>query len=398
MGYELKIVSDKEVANHIFTQGSLTGDTNSKNYTQKNFDKSWPGYLVFMVLYDGEDVIAFGGAKDYGKFARIFDRWFVFPEYRQCGLGDNEWCKQFIIPLMEHIGDRIPFISMEFARRRPVLQKAVDAWNEVLPADKELHILDGLYETVNNSWQNIAIPKSVTSIDLPYKGDVQFKTVEPGKVWICDDFLSQSELNHVLKEWEEFKEWEVLEQQPDAYHVSNIHYSFERLDPTTFSPKDKIIESVVNRLNPLYRREFNEAAPKYNLDENQFYFKEHEIGKSRFDLHAEPTPDDIRSFGHCVFLLYLTDETDGAIICPSESDAKEAGMIDEGFIDGVKGISIDWVKETIETLPKVNRCIVIKNGTPHHVPVCSGRRKCISGWSFLPVMHELKTRDSENES
>jgi len=171
MAYELKIIKDKELANFIFTQGAFTGDANSKNYTQKNFDKSWPTYLVFMVLYDGENPIAFSGAKDYGKFARIFDRWFVFPKYRQAGLGDNVWCKHFINPLLEHIGNKIPFISMEFARRKPALEKAVKEWNKVLTPENQLHVIDGLYETVPNSWQNIALPCKYNTIDLPKQQD-----------------------------------------------------------------------------------------------------------------------------------------------------------------------------------------------------------------------------------
>ena len=398
VAYELKIIKDKEEANRIFTQGSLTGDTNSKNYTQKHFDKSWPTYLVFMVLYDGEDPIAFSGAKDYGRFARIFDRWFVFPEYRQCGLGDNEWCKQFIIPLMDNIDDKIPFISMEFSRRKPALEKAVKAWNKVLPVEKHLRVLDGLYETVPNSWQNIALPQSEPGIDLPYLADIRFKAVEPGKVWVCDDFLSQPELEHILNEWDKFGDWDTVEQEQDKAYVSNIYYSYERpKEQPTYQHKGRIVRNVVDRLNPLYKREFGEAAPKYGYDlvKNQFYFKEHKIGESRFDLHAEPTPADENSFGHCVFMLYLSDEVDGAIICPSEQDAADAGMITDSFKDGVNGISIDWCKNTVETMPKVNRCIVMKTGTPHYVPPCSGRRKCITGWSFLNKLPVIK--DTTNE-
>ena len=398
VAYELKIIKDKELANIIFTQGSLTGDTNSKNYTQKHFDKSWPTYLVFMVLYDGKDPIAFSGAKDYGKFARIFDRWFVFPEYRQCGLGDNEWCKQFIIPLMDNIGDKIPFISMEFARRKPALEKAVKAWNNVLPKEKHLRVLDGLYETVPNSWQNIALPKSEPGIDLPYQSDIRFKTVEPGKVWVCDDFLSDKEMEHILEEWNKFNDWTTIEQEKNKAYVSDIHYSYEKpkIQPV-YKHKSRIVRNVLDRLNPLYKREFGEAAENQwtHMRKNQFYFKEHEPGVSRFDLHAEPTPNDKDTFGHCVFMLYLTDEADGAIICPSEADAERDGLITDSYIAGVEGITIDWCKNTVKTLPKVNRCIVMKTGTPHYVPTCSGRRKCISGWSFMDDLPPLKIKHDE---
>jgi len=176
--------------------------------------------------------------------------------------------------------------------------------------------------------------------------------------------------------------------------VSNIYYSYERpRELPSYEHKCKIVKNVVDKLNLLYGREFGEFASNYapDLIQSQFYFKEHRVGKSMFDLHAEPTPADKDSFGHCVFMLYLSDEVDGAIICPSKQDAADAGMINNEFKDGVKGITIDWCKNTIETIPKVNRCIVMKTGTPHYVPPCSGRRKCITGWSFLDKLPTLKT-------
>ena len=162
----LEIITEKNNAEFIFTQGSLTGDSNRKNYTPDQFELSWKEWLKFVVLYDDSEIVGFGAIRDFGDYARIFDRYFVFPEFRQLGLGNNEFCKIFANFMIENVEGKIPFISMEHARRRGVLQNAVEACNSVLEKSNHLKMLGGLFETVPGSWQNIAININHDHFDL----------------------------------------------------------------------------------------------------------------------------------------------------------------------------------------------------------------------------------------
>lgn len=163
---EFKLVDDKEQARIIFSEAFASNDTNSKNYSPEQFEKSWNKWLKFYVLFDGDDPVAFSGIRDFGDYARIFDRYFVSRRYRQNGLTNNEFCKMIVPVLVDQTEGRVPFFSMEFLKRRPVIQDAIRACNEVLPEDKRFHLLPGLYETMPNSWQNIAIQVPHTSISL----------------------------------------------------------------------------------------------------------------------------------------------------------------------------------------------------------------------------------------
>lgn len=166
---DLKRINDKKIAQEVFVRGSLTDDRYSKNYTLDNFENGWINWLSFYILYNDDDVVGFSGIRDFGDYARIFDRYFIFPKYRKKGLGDGEYNRLFIETLIDNVDDKIPFFSMEFDKRRPVIHNATRTCNEVLPENKHFHVLPGLYETMPNSWQNISIQKPHTTINLNYK-------------------------------------------------------------------------------------------------------------------------------------------------------------------------------------------------------------------------------------
>lgn len=165
----LETITDKNLAEYIFTQGRFTGDKNSKNYTLSDFNFNWDKWLKFYVLYDNSSVVGFSGIRNYGKYARVFDRYFIFPEYRKQGFGDGEYCQIFVKELISNTFGRIPFFSIEHALKRSVLFNAINSCNEVLPEHLHFHALPGMYETAPNSWQNIAIQKPHLTIDLNYK-------------------------------------------------------------------------------------------------------------------------------------------------------------------------------------------------------------------------------------
>ena len=163
-------ITDKDLTRHIFTQGYFTSDKNSKNYSINDFNYSWDKWLKFFVLYDGESVVGFSGIRDYGNYARIFDRYFIFPEYRKPGFGDGEYCQIFVKDLVSNVSGKVPFFSIDHAPKRSVLFNAIGSCNSVLPSDQQFHALPGLYKTAPNSWQNVAIQKPHLTIDLKRNG------------------------------------------------------------------------------------------------------------------------------------------------------------------------------------------------------------------------------------
>lgn len=166
---EFKTIADIDEAHEIFVFASTTTDFNSKNYTSEQFYKSWPKWIDFSVMFEDGEPVLFCGIRNYGDFARIFDRYFVFPDKRLRNLSNNEYCRLIVADQISKAKEKIPFFSMEFLKRRPVLQNAIDACNEVLPEEHHFHLLPGLYETAPNSWQNVALQKPHTWISLNYK-------------------------------------------------------------------------------------------------------------------------------------------------------------------------------------------------------------------------------------
>lgn len=165
---DLKLITDKEYAQYIFTQGVFTNDRNSKNHTIQQFELAWKSWLGFFVMYKNEDPVLFSGIREFGIHARIFDRYMVFPEHRRNGLRANEYVQEIVNELINHVPTHTPFFSIERVNRRRTTINTTKSINKVLPKDKQFHVLEGMYETAPNSWQNISIQKP-HSINLPRK-------------------------------------------------------------------------------------------------------------------------------------------------------------------------------------------------------------------------------------
>jgi hypothetical protein len=217
-----------------------------------------------------------------------------------------------------------------------------------------------------------------------------WQTIATDQIWMQDDFLSEDELTHVLKEWELFTSFHTIEQKKEEYLLAPTYYHSKQPKRPPRSKK-KIQTFVIDRLNTLYPNVFGKTADTDNLTYAQFYFKENEPNVSRYDLHVEPGPGEKNSFGDCVFMLYLSDEVDGPITAPSLADAQT--LINDVYDKSVSEMVIRYVDQTVSIVPKKNRCVVMRNGTPHYVPTGSGVRKCITGWSFMP--RKLRNRTDE---
>ena len=153
----LQIISDYRKAKNIFMIARLYEDSNRKNYTEEEFNLAWRNWLNFYVLYDNDNVIGFCGTRKFnGGYGRIFDRYFIIPEYRNNSLAHKEYSLDIVSRLVDDCkeAELIPFFSIEKGRR--TIELAVKKFNKNLLEADHFKVLDGLYSTVPNSWQNIA--------------------------------------------------------------------------------------------------------------------------------------------------------------------------------------------------------------------------------------------------
>ena len=163
---DVRQILNKQEIKHIFCEAFMFDDRNAKNYSEHQFELGYRQWIGFFTLQDAEKVVAFCGIRQYGAYARIFDRYFVHPDYRKQGLDISEHSTLLVNILINSCEDKIPFFSIEHRSKRPALLRAIDRFNSALSTDKQFHALDGLYQTAPNSWQNIAILKPHKSIDL----------------------------------------------------------------------------------------------------------------------------------------------------------------------------------------------------------------------------------------
>lgn len=153
----------------LYKSAYEVGDPNKENYNSLDAELSWQKWIYF---YSVEDIL-FCGLRDYGKFARIFDRFFIFPKYRKQGLHHASYSAEIVSTLVNDCLDvgKIPFVSIQERRKRNALARACDEWNNVINSH-EFKVLPGLYCTVPDNmddekcWQNIATLDG-HPIDLP---------------------------------------------------------------------------------------------------------------------------------------------------------------------------------------------------------------------------------------
>ena len=59
---------------NLYKRAYDVGDPNKENYNETDAKLSWRQWIYFYSIQD----VMFCGMRDYGKFARIFDRFFIF--------------------------------------------------------------------------------------------------------------------------------------------------------------------------------------------------------------------------------------------------------------------------------------------------------------------------------
>ncbi len=161
---ECREIKDKEVARYIFLQAHLTEDKNRGNYSPEEFENAWGKWSSFFALYDNEHVVAFSGVRKFGqKYVRIFDRYFVNPDYRHETLNNAEYSLCLVQKQLERLENRIPFFSIESSKSATL--RAAYKFNSVIGSEY-FHVLDGKHPTLGGSLQFIAIAKPHETINL----------------------------------------------------------------------------------------------------------------------------------------------------------------------------------------------------------------------------------------
>ena len=206
-----------------------------------------------------------------------------------------------------------------------------------------------------------------------------WKCVANDQVWVNDNFLPTDYINFILNSWNETATYQNVEQQGMKYLVTPTNYHYSSVS-NKIQNYNNIQQTVLTEINKFYPSIVGQKAPTKNLSYLQYFMKTAVPNVSFYDLHCEPSILEEEHFGPAVFMLYLGDEDDGEIIFPNETDAQE--HITPAYENTCKLINVSYVKQTVSIIPKKNKCVVLRTGTPHYVNKCSGLRYCISGMSF----------------
>lgn len=192
--------------------------------------------------------------------------------------------------------------------------------------------------------------------------------------YIIDNFIDEEYIDKILHNME-ISSSVHLDGTKEKHLIGKTNYNYNIFRDGIRNNED-IKTHVFGKLNEFYERELGKTASSENLNPLQFFSKSFNPNEGFYDLHTE----DPKYFGEVVFMLYLNDEVDGQLVLPSYEDSLP--LWTDGFQTMVDNLNVEYVQETVEILPKRNRCVFVKVGMAHLVKPCSGKRYTVSGWSF----------------
>ena len=192
-------------------------------------------------------------------------------------------------------------------------------------------------------------------------------------LWSWDDFLSIGSFESVLSAINSSIRVEKDSHETNHY-VGITHYNYHVVKHN-FRNNLTLVSEVLGKLNLLYQPLLGKVATADSLNGNALWAKVFNAG-SNFEMHVETK----ETFGEVVFLLYLSDEIDGALILPDEATARQQHWT-SGFQDIYDTHPVDFVGP-YKFLPKKNTCLVMRVETAHLVEPCTGLRPTLNGWSF----------------
>ena len=192
------------------------------------------------------------------------------------------------------------------------------------------------------------------------------------EVWVCENFLPNTMVDDILEKMSDSDE-KTLDGADAKHLVGNTYYNYNVLNDLRHIEEYRTF--IIDKLNTLYEPVFGKTAQTEDLSPLNYFFKTFNPKISKYDLHTE-SPE---LFGDAVFMLYLSNEPDGALRIPSRSQCMD--MMTEGFRDMMSKVDVRFAGPK-SIMPTRNKCVVMRVGLAHLVEPCSGARPCITGWNF----------------
>jgi len=192
------------------------------------------------------------------------------------------------------------------------------------------------------------------------------------EVWVCENFLPNTMVDDILEKMSNSDE-KTLDGADAKHLVGNTYYNYNVLNDLRHIEEYRTF--IIDKLNTLYEPVFGKTAQTEDLSPLNYFFKTFNPKVSKYDLHTE-SPE---LFGDAVFMLYLSDEPDGALKIPSRSQCMD--MMTDGFRDMMSKVDVRFAGPK-SIMPTRNKCVVMRVGLAHLVEPCSGNRPCVTGWSF----------------
>jgi hypothetical protein len=192
------------------------------------------------------------------------------------------------------------------------------------------------------------------------------------EVWVCENFLPNTMVDDILEKMSNSDE-KTLDGADAKHLVGNTYYNYNVLNDLRHIEEYRTF--IIDKLNTLYEPVFGKTAQTEDLSPLNYFFKTFNPKVSKYDLHTE-SPE---LFGDAVFMLYLSDEPDGALRIPSRSQCMD--MMTDGFRDMMSKVDVRFAGPK-SIMPTRNKCVVMRVGLAHLVEPCSGARPCITGWNF----------------
>ena len=192
------------------------------------------------------------------------------------------------------------------------------------------------------------------------------------EVWVCENFLPNTMVDDILEKISNSDE-KTLDGADAKHLVGNTYYNYNVLNDLRHIEEYRTF--IIDKLNTLYEPVFGKTAQTEDLSPLNYFFKTFNPKISKYDLHTE-SPE---LFGDAVFMLYLSNEPDGALRIPSRSQCMD--MMTEGFRDMMSKVDVRFAGPK-SIMPTRNKCVVMRVGLAHLVEPCSGARPCITGWNF----------------
>src|SRR6056300_1663185 len=199
-----------------------------------------------------------------------------------------------------------------------------------------------------------------------------WQEVVENEIWVQENFFSESQIDQLLA-FVNNDNKSVLEPGDyvkDSFRKSQVNatlfkYQVHKSDIRTSPIKDYIID----KFNLLSQQLVNTPARKQNLNTLNLFLKSFRKG-GNYDLHVEP----YNKYGPFYMQIFLTSETQGALVLPTKSqaqkylnqhpDQKDAWSENCQLVES-QGHPVRYVGTKI--LPKRNTAMVMKVGSAHYV-------------------------------